>query len=299
MKLFNRNKFLFLFFLVLLGVNNCYSQNEGILWRITKSNLKDTSYLFGSNHTIEDTVLIPKVIKNTIINSTVFYQESKKELFSNIKMISFLFENGIKKNVKKIDKDQFNFLTRFCIDSLNIPQNRFNVLVKFRPMIIVSDIDKYANKKMNIFIKTYSIDDSVRFIAIRNHLKIKGLEKTSELLEQMRLMSFYDEYQLYLGNIGHISVKDFIKKDEKYDYLQGRSFLCGKIEEMKDFELACFSPMVMNRNFRWITEIEKSIQVEKVFISVGIGHILPEKYGLIDILRSKGYTVECILKEFK
>lgn len=297
MKLFNRYKFLF--FLVLLGVNNCFSQNEGILWRISKSNIKDTSYLFGSNHTIDDTVLIPNIIKKTISNSLVFYQETKKELFSNVKMIPLLFENGIQKNSDKIGREQFNHLIRFCIDSLSIPQSKINLLIKFRPLVIVYDIDKYAYKKMNVSMKTYSIDDSVKYFAIKNNLKVKGLEKNKELKEQMRLMSFNDEYQLYLGNIGSISVKDFIKKDDKFDYLKGRSFLCGKIEEMKDFEIGCFSPMVMNRNFRWITEIEKSIQVEKVFISVGIGHILPEKYGLIDILRAKGYTVECILKEFK
>ena len=48
------------------------------------------------------------------------------------------------------------------------------------------------------------------------------------------------------------------------------------------------------RNLDWIPIIELTIREKRSMIAVGAGHLLGE-YGLIDLLRREGYTVE----EFK
>lgn len=45
------------------------------------------------------------------------------------------------------------------------------------------------------------------------------------------------------------------------------------------------------RNKNWIPVIEKSISSNSIFIAVGAAH-LPGESGVIQLLRSKGYSVE-------
>jgi uncharacterized protein YbaP (TraB family) len=288
---------LIVFLILISGMS--FSQNQGILWMVYKSDMKDTSYIFGTKHTIDDTILIPTKVKKTLSKASVFFGEDKKEFLSNLKLSSILFKNGIKTNQTQIDFVKYQNFKKFCLDSLNIPINKLEFLITFRPMLAIEELNKYAFKKLNINKKTYLLDDSIAHIAKKYKLDIKGLENAKQLKNQINLMSFKDEFDLYItSNINDTTtINDFIV--DKYNYLLGKSFLCGLHKDLKPYELGCFSPMVMNRNFSWIPEIELNMRKKSVFVCVGIGHVLPETYGLIDLLRAKGYTVECIMKEFK
>ncbi|MFM7467755.1 MAG: TraB/GumN family protein, partial [Crocinitomicaceae bacterium] len=72
--------------------------------------------------------------------------------------------------------------------------------------------------------------------------------------------------------------------------------LNGLSEAMNNSEMSTdsFTENFLNqRNKNWISEIEKLLTREKIFIAVGAGH-LPGEFGVIELLRNKGYSVESV-----
>ena len=278
--------------------NFSYSQNVGILWRITGNGLKDTSYLVGTNHQLSDTLKIPLIIKQTILKSSRFYGESEKELFSTFKMMPMMFNPWLKSFESNIDPSKIDKLKRICFDSLHMNRTEFKIWAKFRPMILSQVIVDNSRKLLNKNSNVYKLDDSLKMYASRKHVPVRGLEKVKGLKKHFSLVSVQEEFDYFIGDFFSKNIKQ-IALDGDGLYLNGDSELCGPMELMTASQRACFSAMCMDRNFDWIIKFEPIMKKKSLFIAVGMGHVLPVKYGLVDLLRAKGYTVECILQDFK
>ena len=49
--------------------------------------------------------------------------------------------------------------------------------------------------------------------------------------------------------------------------------------------------LLNDRNKKWVKELKEIMKKESVFVAVGAGHLTGE-YGLINLLKKEGYTVE-------
>jgi uncharacterized protein YbaP (TraB family) len=284
---------------ILIYTPFCFSQNIGILWRITGNGLKDTSYIVGTNHQVSDSLKIPSIIKESILKTSLFYGESEKELFSTFKMMPMMFNPGLRSFERNIEPKKIERLKTICFDSLRMDNSKYKTWASFRPQVLATVIIDEARKycfKSNW--KYYSLDDSLKLYSKKNKVKVKGLEKVSGLKRHFGLVTIQEEFDYFIGDMFSMSLKQIALNGDDL-HVKGESELCGPMELMTPSQRACFSAMCMDRNFEWIIKFEPIMKKKSLFIAVGMGHVLPVKYGLVDLLRAKGYTVECILKEFK
>jgi uncharacterized protein YbaP (TraB family) len=293
----------FVFFLNIFF--SVYSQNQGLLWRITRSDMKDTSYLFGTNHSVEKKYQIPNECKLHIQNSKICYFETITDNDFNFLRIRGLFRIMFNPGMKKIEK----FITSTYSDSLkkyylvdnNVNIFNYNFYSRFRP-ILMSDFlyekivdKKNVNEKINNY---YRLDDTLGYISkFTYHNKIRSLENISDIGKLFKSIPIKHEAYVFFDEI--FRVKDTTSSIDLYYSGESNDFFMKKIDEMTLSEKVVNYQLLVQRNLNWLNKIEKSINKKPTFIAVGLGHVLPDNYGLVDLLRAKGYTVECILKEYK
>ena len=149
-------------------------------------------------------------------------------------------------------------------------------------------------------IKTYSLDDSVRYYGNKYNLKMKHLENIRSISKNFRSVPISLESDLIFDSIFFNDTIQFSKNNIDTLYLKGISedFFMKKINEMTPAERAMNNALLIDRNFKWFLKSEPYLLKKSTFIAVGLNHLLPNKFGLIDLLRLKGYKVECVVKEF-
>lgn len=292
------NKISFLFVLFLSFIS--FSQNQGLLWRITSPDLKDTSYLFGTRHSISNLYSIPKTVKNSISKTELTIVESKVtglKIFCNFRSFTkMIFNPGFSKISNFIGKEKSDSLKKYCIKKFKVDESSYELYSRFRPLIMYT----FLKGDKNNSVKKYSIDDSIEVYSKWKRNKIKTLENIKQISIYEQSLPVKYEFDLTFPNLVNDTLESHkVIIDETYLLGELEDFLVKNSENMNHSEKMVFASLIITRNFDWLPKIEKSIKKQSTFIAVGLGHLLPANYGLIDILRAKGYSVECILKEFK
>ena len=78
-----------------------------------------------------------------------------------------------------------------------------------------------------------------------------------------------------------------------------KAYFAQDMQKMYEFSIECesdpvfFEKLLLNRNADWITKLPAIMSEGSSFIAVGCLHLVGE-YGLIKMLRDKGYVVEAI-----
>ena len=297
----------FVFYLFILISINVSSQNQGILWRITREDLKDTSYILGTHHGLQPSIIIPNEIKLSLKKSEVVFTEVKDvnfltgfEALLNIRSFyKILFNPNFKSLEKYIGKEKYLKIKKTSLKHYKVDSNLFRFYSRFRPLIMVSFFpsETIDNKK----IKNYSLDDSIRYYGNNYNLKMKHLENMRSISKNFRNVPIKLESDLIFDSIFFYDT--IPKQNSRIDssYLQGisKDFFMKEIDKMSLPELYMNNALLVDRNLKWFPKFEPYILKKSTFIAVGLGHLLPNKFGLIDLLRLKGYKVECIVKEIK
>ena len=64
------------------------------------------------------------------------------------------------------------------------------------------------------------------------------------------------------------------------------------VEDMKDESPALYDSLLLQRNLKWIPQLEQLLQdTDTEFVLVGAAHIVGEN-GLLDLLAQRGYEIE-------
>ena len=301
----------FVFYLFILISINVSSQNQGILWRITREDLKDTSYILGTHHGLQPSIIIPNEIKLSLKKSEVVFTEVKGvnflsgfEALLNIRSFyKILFNPNFKSLEKYIGKEKYLEIKKTSVLQYKVDSNLFRFYSRFRPLIMVSFFPNIDNKKFidNKKTKNYSLDDSIRFYGNKYNLKMKHLENMRSISKNFRNVPIQLESDLIFDSIFFYDT--FPKQNSQIDssYLQGisKDFFMKEIDKMSLPELYMNNALLVDRNLKWFPKFEPYLLKKSTFIAVGLDHLLPNKFGLIDLLRLKGYKVECIVTEIK
>ena len=283
-------------------VGNIYAQNIGLIWQISGNGLKDTSYILGTNHALDQSLKIPLLVKSRILKSSVFICESKPGFFGQMQGAFAIFNKGLKSFARDVDSSNMKMIRSLCIDSLKIEKSNYQSYLIFNPLVLGSIIeDKVIEKEIGHKPICYSLDDSLKRFAHKNKLKIRPLEGANVIKKAFENVSMKEHFEMSLGIYLNKSVKEI-----KDSIIENNKYTSGKLDapfccpdKMTNVQRKFYSSFLIDRNFEWISQIEKQLRKQSVFIAVGLDHVLPANYGLIDILRAKGYKVECIMKEFK
>lgn len=279
-------KIIFLFSLIpLSGIG----QNS-LLWKVTSAKTKHTSYLFGSMHT-NDSLLntFDKTWWNAFNSCDVFAGELNATDTAQLmgSMMDMMMKDTVLADL--YTEEELKRVNRFIIEKTDVATAM--VLTRLKPFYIMAAIMEIPDESGPY---TEVMDIRLQRIAFERKKKVVGLETNSEQAASVGAMSLKEQAKMLLEfvDVGNVQ-SDEMKKLEGLYRLQ-------QLDEMHYFAMIYSTPempekmmdaLIDERNHRFFDRLSEQLSTSSVFCAVGALH-LPGETGLINLLRTNGYTVE-------
>lgn len=257
------------------------SQQSSIFWKISKGDTE--SYLLGTHHYFgKDFFSDNNIILDKLKSSKIAYSENidSAKAFINIRN-----ENPI---LNKLNDKELSIIQNLVPKNVNSKKMTLRELLvtvdsKISAKFCFAESEKSEGEKIDDFLKDY---------AVKNKIKLLGLEPTSKTFDYLntslyvdfddnKLLKLLDDKIIALNsdkqNINCAIAQEYRSKKHNFNFSK-------EVQEK----------LITQRNIDWIDTIDKSIQANKnIFIFVGLYH-LDFKNGLLELLKNRGYKVEPI-----
>jgi uncharacterized protein len=256
---------------------------KALLWKITRPDLINPSYLFGTSHMLctyyVDTALV-------LVNALRSCKSLVIEI-TDTQSVAIPYTTPIK---ELVGKWYFREIKK-AIATVYPAEPDTGEKYKLPPLA-------YVNLMVggDLSCSIISFEEVLASIARRNNMPVNGLETWTDrkdllkleplTLKQQawRLEDFIDDRQRFMSFF-----KKFIGYYKEHDitnlYVIG-SFLPRRMPERSGLS----KTMGDKRNILWLPRMETMMKNEPIFFAIGCAH-LAGGYGLISLLRQKGYTV--------
>lgn len=282
-----------LLLLVMLFYSKTSAQvKPGVFYAVTGNEAKDTSWLFGTYHLINDAYLkeAPAVLKafNKVTNTVVEIVMDSSELTdANAKA---LLKNRQLKNL--LDGPFADSLDAELKASIGQGIEQVNVL---KPMTVMLTLSMSQLMKDNqALLKKYSGQPLDAFFASQAKATGKTVTALETITQQMDMLfnSITDEEQAtmlqsYLRNkeknkaLSNELIKSYFENDLQKIY----SIYQQSLQASGDMDF-----LITKRNNDWIKQLPPLLNKQSNFIAVGALHLAGPN-GLVEQLRTAGYTV--------
>ena len=267
------------------------TQNS-LLWQIYGNGLKEPSYLYGTIHAIpDDDYFLGKNVSKKIRSCGQLVMEidlNKIDIGSLTKLS--LLPDG--KTVKDYLPDSdYVVLLHFMEDSIGLKKFTFeNAYARFKPFYL----EQFLYFREMGQART-SYEDVFQKEAEEKNIPVKGLETMEEQLAFIDTIPVDMQFRSLVSTIRNYNEEAAkfrqLIVDYKNQYLPAFE---KALESEHEDETAFFTDLLINRrNTTWIPKLDLWMHDVPCFIAVGAGHLSGNK-GLIQLLRTKGYTVEPI-----
>lgn len=276
------------FFCFIASLPFSIGQNNSLLWEISGNGLKQSSYVYGTIHIIgKDDFIITDLTKNTLKKSSRFVTEIDMNIpiLEQLKMINRMYLPEEKTLENYLSKKDFALLKVIITDSLNIRASKFDKYIRFKPFFLSTIIST------EILGKVKSYENELHKLSKKFGLESGGLESLDFQF------SLIDEIPLEKQCKGLMSeVKDFRQSLAMMNKMtaayknQDLDALYELIGNETSADAAFSLTFIDKRNNNWIPVMQEMMQQEACFFAVGAAH-LPGKQGVLELLRSHGYTV--------
>ena len=263
-----------------------------ILWEISKPGIKHKSYLFGTFHEVNPDFFesLPNALKK-LQNAQKVYLERLSPIGDTTgshRLYTWNKERWNKILVSE-QKQVFDAFVKKADDS---------VYYQFPPLVLLRSLSGMYYQNFCDTAGRESVeqmDQRIEQLATKNGQKVLALD-TDQI--DIFLKSTTVEYALLDSGYAQACIK-FINA-----MLNDDNAGCQGIEDYKAFrndyqfdtelsKVKLPSPLLLERNDKWIANLNKTLKEGNCFIAVGIGHLF-YKEGLIVQLRNLGYKVEPI-----
>ncbi|NRA11129.1 MAG: TraB/GumN family protein [Crocinitomicaceae bacterium] len=272
-----------------------YSQNDSVgasksesalLWSITSQGSEDTSYLFGTMHMIEKEYFIfPASLDSLVANSQTLVMELPG-IPNPYEMIQYvmLTEGSLFDYFNEQQEDTIiNWVTE------NTPYNESmfrTVFDKMKPFALLQ-----LTTLMNLHGETKSYEEDFNQIALKNKVKVVGLETvaeqmkifdgfTNEEMTEMVMSTFRNPEET--DSIFQLMQETYFKQD--IDALYEMVHIEGGSFEEKENEF------LIDSNKIWIPKIKEHMKKGEIFIAVGAAH-LGGPDGVIQLLEKESFIL--------
>ncbi|MDD4776723.1 MAG: TraB/GumN family protein [Fermentimonas sp.] len=287
----------------LLMMLSCTGQskvdNNSLLWKISGNGLKNPSYLFGTHHLVPTTFLdsVPG-LKSAFDNTEQVVGELDMSNMSEMQM-KIVMESMLPEGVtyeSLLPNDDIALLDSTLKNLVGAGMNQLGTMkpALLSNLISLSLYQQYYPSLSN----NMSMDQHFQEEALKRNKAVVGLETTEDQI-QVLLNSQTPERQ---AELLMCMVKNPEMLKEQMDELQVAylSYDINALYELSEKELPndpCPSTeeeknaINRDRNGKWLQKLPAIMADKSSFIAVGCLH-LPGEVGLIEGLRSQGYTVE-------
>lgn len=265
------------------------NSNNSLLWQISGNGLTKPSYLYGTVHVIsQEDYFLGKNVSKKINNSDELIMEIDLDNMDimSIAKISVLPDGKLIKDY--MNDTDYNILQSFMEDSIGIKKFTFeNAYGKLKPFFLEQLIYyKFLGQEKE------SYEQNFKKIAEDKKIQISGLETYEEQLKFIDEIPIEDQLKSMVKTIKNYSSETAKLNQLVKDYkAQNITALTESFESDEDQKLKI--KLIDKRNQNWIPKLKSIMKNKSCFVAVGAGH-LGGDFGLINLLKKQGYTVEPI-----
>lgn len=306
-----RNKKLMFYLFIVFFIHSSFvtiDDENGLLWRITGNGLEKPSFLFGTIH-------LP--VKPAFLDSV----KNIKECFNSSECILMEVDSidisALRKRAEKVKRilpdtisyaDLLNDADLHFLDSvlqkdLNIRNlnTRLHPYFLHRRIIQVSlekqdSVAKNDSSIMDFHGSTLLMDFYMRKTAKERRKKTMGLDDMEKEFS-IKVSTPLPKAARQMVNTLKYENELLMKLDTLVNYYISQDLICvseymtNSFYHAENLEYEDMPDDTKRRNIAWMDKILPAINNYSCFIAVGAGHLLYE-YGLINLLRKRGYTVK-------
>lgn len=254
---------------------------NSVLWKIEHSEMKKPSYVLGTLHLMcENDFTISKKITQTLQNVDALVFELNFSDPSELNSMQESMKNP-KKISEEITKKQFQELDTLVTKVMGVSLTNFD-------MYGLSILNTMMIQKMLPCTQIKSIENELMLLALEKQKTIYSLEKVTEQMEIVR-NAYPTDFALQQILLFDSYKNDFNKAITAYkkeDITTAANLITKDIYMDEN----ATNLLQINRNKNWVEKMPKMMKERSNLFAVGAAHLTNE-YGIIHLLRQKGYTV--------
>lgn len=284
---------------LLLLAPSAQAQEKSLLWEISGNGLKEKSYLFGTYHLLSDKyVKSSKQVEKAFDKAESVMVEVELDESAQQKAMQYSMMHG--KTIPGLihGKEDLEQLDKELKSNLQVGIQQLQTLKPAAIMLTLALIQAQQNLPEDLQEFQGGTPMDMYFMAEgrkrgKNGLSLETLDDQLKLLydsytleEQAdQLMQFVKERKAMIALSRNIS-NSYLEKDIAAMWKLNQEYSEAYAPDQEDV-------LIRPRNEKWVPIIEAQIAKETTFIAVGALH-LPGEFGLIELLKAKGFTVKAI-----
>ncbi len=295
--------FLFLAFFLFPGDAPAAESDEkvanSLLWEISGQGLESPSYLFGTIHQIcpgdfvvfatfchdEKMLFNPLDHKLSKTDKLVVEVDTEDIRYQGaMQRVLYLGEGESLRDF--FTHEQFNHVRDFFVDSIGLD---INTVSHVRPFFLVSMIYPHM-----LGCEPSGYEDYLIKRARSRGIDVAGIESVRFHVEMYENISRDQEVKELLNIIFNYEAarrgfEEMVRHYRRMDIESLRQASEGGKEDMVVDE-----SFIVQRNLKWIPDMKELMHEQPVFFAFGASHLAGE-YGLVNLLREEGYSVEPVI----
>ncbi len=268
---------------------------NSLLWEISGKGLENASYLYGTIHMIgaKDFFLTEPTKVAFAESERVAFEIDMENMNSMSMMFSMLgqvmMDGGM--TLKKLLSEEDYATVDAHFKEIGMP---LFLLERVKPMFLsaLAAGDMSGGSMQNGEVKSYEME--FMQMAKSNEQEIDGLETIAYQMSIFDSIPYPVQAEMLVesikgGDEGDDQFAEMVKLYKAQDLAGMQDMFKAEEGGLGDYE----DVMLNNRNRNWIPVMGDMMAEKKTFFAVGAGHLGGE-FGVVNLLRKEGYTVEAI-----
>ena len=275
---------------LLVGVAEARAEDKSFLWRVQSD--KANIYILGSVHFLKkENYPLNKTIEKAVEGSQklVLEVDLNSEDAGAVQRVTL--EKGInhKRSLQQSISAETYGLAEKRAQDLGID---IRALGPLKAWVVALTMTALQLQKLG-FDPNYGVDRYLAGRATKSGKKVVGLETASFQIGLIDQLTERDQESMLRQSLKEMDLLErgldqIVRAWSTGDVTALEALLLGGMREYP----AVYQTVVVDRNQRWLPQIEKMIERgESVLIAVGAAHLIG-KDGVIELLKARGYTLE-------
>jgi len=284
--------------LMLLVIVCSFHVRGQLLWKVSGNGCYESSYLFGTLH-LETSEFIDSVpgLASAIESVDVIYGELEGDNMTSMNSMMKMIKDATAPADSTIDK----LLTpeEYVIVDNVVKKYMFGFGIKelkaLKPAVLTAQLSVMQMQEFypNSLDPKNMIDLAIQQRGKELGKRVEGLEGIEDQTTALFASPLQEQAE---------ELVDFCRRDGKYGAGSKQLYDAYRAQDLAAIEKIVFDPemgmdesdmdrMSYQRNRKWMEKITMTLPVQRVLVAVGAAHLVGTD-GLINLLRSQGYTVE-------
>jgi len=262
-------------------------KEKSLLWKIEGNGLQQPSYLYGTIHIMcpSDITVSPALQKSFDGTKQLYLELDMDDPSTMMKMLSGMMMNDGSSLKTLLSKDDYDSVAAIFKAKTNMP---LGLMSSAKPILLMSLV--YPSI---LGCSPEGWETKFMAMAKEKQMEVNGLEKVEEQIGVLDSIPYKVQAEMFMKTLYNLdsAKQSFDKLVEVYKTQDIQKMV---EESAADEEFGSYEEvMLRKRNSNWIAVITDASKKMPTFFAVGAAHLGGE-YGVINLLRKKGYKVTAV-----